>query len=480
MELPDNPQDCHTLIVQLLAIISKQGSDSCAVIAALEARITELEARLNQNSRNSSKPPSSDDLHNKTRSTGLPPPSKKQGGQEGHLGKTLVKVDNPDFVISVTTSVCSCGQVLDPLTGEVIKTCQVFDLPEPKLEVTEYRVIRQVCSCGQVHVGRLPDWINGNVQYGPGVRALTVLLHNSCQLSLEKISTLIADLFGYNLNEATSVSNNDLAHKQLEPVENDIKQALIESQVVHSDESGVLVDKKLHWLHTASNGLFTLLFISLHRGAKAHEGTESILPSFKGWLIHDCWSTYFAFKNCSHGLCGSHLLRELFAQMEEGKIWAKELRQFLLDLHRNTKGGTKSVPDIDVVKQKWLQMCDRATQYEHSQHPPPNPNVKKRGRKSKPKALNLLERLTKHADAVLAFAEHDVVPFTNNQAERDVRPVKTKMKVAGCFRTIKGAQKYARIQGFISTCRKHKLNVFNELRAVCTSHISYRAPWSAK
>jgi transposase len=473
LELPKTVEGCHVVINQLLLIIEHQQKQ----IDELKSSVAELEARLNQNSRNSSRPPSSD---GPKRKPGIPKEPKEKGGQHGHKGKNLERVDNPDQIIRLVTPQCTCGLALDPQSGVVVQTHQVFDLPQPRLEVTEYQVIQQVCTCGCTHQGQVPPGINAGVQYGSGVRALSVLLNNSCQLSFQKISTLFEDLFGYKLNESTAVSNNKLAYQRLESAENQIKASLVDSPLVHFDETGILVSTKLKWLHTACNTLFTYLFVSAKRGGKAHQEAASILAAFRGWAVHDCYATYFTYTKCRHALCVAHLLRELQAQIEQHKLWAAELKAFLLDLYQRSDKGKATVPQIAIEKQNWLEKCQKAIQLEELLLPktdPPDPlKKKKRGRKPRGKALSLLDRLVLHSDAVLAFAEFECVPFTNNQAERDIRPVKTKQKVAGCFRTIEGAEIYARIQGFISTCRKHQLNVFNELRAACSTQI-YVAPF---
>ena len=150
MELPNTVEGCHVVINQLLLIIEHQQKQ----IDELKSRVVELEARLNQNSRNSSRPPSSDGLKRKV---GIPKEPKVKGGQRDHQGKNLSKVDNPDHTVRLVTPLCSCGLVLDPKDGIILKTHQVFDLPQPKLEVTEYQVIQQVCSCGCIHQGQVPQ-----------------------------------------------------------------------------------------------------------------------------------------------------------------------------------------------------------------------------------------------------------------------------------------------------------------------------------
>ena len=482
MELPNTIESCHVHIKQLLDLVLRLENrdtereqvlaEQQKQIVALTTEVAELKARLNQNSRNSSKPPSSD--FNKS-NPGIPKLPKGRGGQVGHRGKNLTKVENPDHIVRLTTSVCSCGHELNPDEGSIVKTCQVFDLPEPKLETTEYQVIEQKCSCGRIHRGELPLGINASVQYGPSMRALTSLLSISCQLSYAKISQLIEDLYGYNLNESTCISNNVLVYEYLEKTEEQIKDALIESPVVHFDETGIRVENNGNWLHTACNAAFTVLFVSLYRGVKAHEQINSVLFQYSGWAVHDCYATYFKFKNCCHGLCGAHLLRELTAQIDDDKEWAQEIHAMLLDLYQKSDKGTKTVPNIAEVKKRFLELCQKALEIELLMLPPPGLD-KKRGRVATNKPINLLKRLITYIDSVLAFAEYEVVPFTNNQAERDVRPAKTKQKVAGCFRTIDGAAQYARIQGFISTCRKQNFNAFNELKQVCSLGNSYTAP----
>ena len=474
MELPTTIESCHVLIAQLLKIIETQSKQ----IDTLTLRVKELEARLNQNSKNSSQPPSRDI---KSQKPGIPKEPRTLGGQKDHQGNTLRQVSHPDSIIELTTPKCSCGLFLDKSKGLVVQICQEFDLPEPKLHVTEYRRIEQQCICGLKHLAPLPAHIQASVQYGAGVRALTVLLNNSCQLSYEKISTLFHDLFGYDLNESTALSNNKIAYELLENTESFIKAQLLASEVVHFDETGLRVSDKRHWLHVSCNKLLTYLFVSTYRGKKAQEGNHSILAKFKHWAVHDCYETYFGFTQCSHAICNPHILRELESQVEEGKLWAKQMQNFLLELYKKTSKGTIPVQDIGLEKQKWLKQCNEAIKFEElilNAHQSTNKeSPKKRGRKKRGKGLSLLDRLLKHSDALLAFAQFAAVPFSNNQAERDVRPAKTKQKVAGCFRTLEGANRYARIQGFISTCRKQNFNVFKELRAVCSERILYKVPF---
>ena len=244
-------------------------------------------------------------------------------------------------------------------------------------------------------------------------------------------------------------------------------------------------------MHTACNALYTFLFIHEKRGKKAHQDGTSILPTFENWAIHDCFATYFTYLQAKHGLCNAHLLRELQFQKDNAKLWAAQIHEFLIDLYIRTQKGTIPIENIQLEKEKWQKLCTQAINAEEiilttcSTRPinqddslrDTQNTTKKRGRKPRGKALTLLDRLLKHTDSILAFAEFQAVPFTNNQAERDIRPIKTKLKISGCFRTADGAKRYARIQSFISTCRKNNINVFEQLKLLAFQQISYKAPF---
>ena len=488
--LPNTIEECHAMLEQFIALTRHQS----AQLEAQGLRISQLEAQQKQHSGNSSRPPSSDFGKNtapKTLKPGLPKDPKPQGGQKDHKGNTLHKIEKPDEVVQLFTPICDCGSLLRLEDAQLIQTRQVHDMPLPRLHVIDYQQFKQVCTCGKHHIGTFPTHVNAAVQYGTNVRAFTALLSNSCQLSHEKVSTLFFDLYGYNLNESTVLNNNQLLYENLAPTEERIKTALLQSEVVHFDESGVKINKTLHWLHTACNALYTFLFVHEKRGKKAHEDGNSILPTFENWAIHDCFATYFIYFLAKHGLCNAHLLRELQFQKDNAKLWATQIHEFLIDLYIRTQKGTIPIENILLEKEKWQKLCTQAINAEeiilatcsastinqndallHTKNMP-----KKRGRKPRGKALTLLDRLLKHTDAILAFAEFEAVPFTNNQAERDIRPIKTKLKISGCFRTADGANRYARIQSFISTCRKNNANVFEQLKLVAFQQSAYIAPF---
>jgi transposase len=427
----------------------------------------DLRSRLNKTSQNSHKPPSSAGYSQKP--AGLHPAipkvmGKLQGGQLGHEGKTLEMVSNPDILIEHHAPFCgTCHHALN--SSDVVKTAsrhQVFDLPPQQLLVTEHRLGVSKCGCGCLTKAVLPAGISAcPVQYGSGLKALSVYLNTDLKIPFDKISSLFGNLYGYHFNESTAVSSNQIAYERLEGIENHIKEQLLAAHVLHSDETGIRCQGSLNWLHVASNPIYTYLFVHQKRGKLAIESEQSILPQFQNYLMHDCWASYWNLPNAKHLLCNAHLIRELQALIEQGKSWTKTMQAFLLDLYGKTKKNNTIIDQklIPSITAQFHRICQEGVQEEPS--PPPNPH--KRGRIAKSKGLNLLERLKNNQDAILAFAFFEEIPFTNNQAERDLRMVKTKMKVATCFRTILGANHYARIQGFVSTMRKHNRNPFHEL-----------------
>jgi transposase len=471
MTLPTTISSCHELLIQQQEIITAQAAmiteltgqvkQLSAHIKKLDARILELEEQVNKNSKNSNKPPASDGL------TKAPAFARKRGrrrgGKVGHKGKTLELVATPDISLPLLPDVCTCGHSLDKTKAVIGERRQVFDLPEPKLEVTEYQKL--VCRCGRCGLevsGIFPDQVKSRVQYGSGVRSLTTLLNCGFSMPVKKIQQLFVDLFGYNINEGTIVNNNISCHTLLQTSETAIKDRLLNEQVGHSDESGVRVAGKLHWLHVFSSALFTYFFVHVNRGKKALEDKVSVIPDFKGWLVHDCWSSYFNFTGCKHALCGAHIIRELVALDEKGTTWAKWFIRYLFCVYEMVEVNNGVLSKEQQIKA--LELFNKIAEYADKIEPQPIKG--KRGRPKSTKGRNLLNRLVQHQEGVLAFAFHQEVPFTNNLAERDLRPIKTKQKVSGCFRTLNGAQNHARIYGFISTARKHQLNIFQELKKV--------------
>jgi len=278
--------------------------------AALKAELAALKARLQADSHNSHQPPSADGLRKRP---ALPQPvGRKRGGQPGHPGKTLTMVAHPDTTIPCPPPVCACGASLQDVPGTVIERRQVFDLPEPKLAVTEYQRLRCQCpKCGMTQDGAFPPHVTAPTQYGPGVLALATLLNTGYRLPFNNIQGIFADLFGATINEQTLVRANATCYEALAPSEAVIQGQLSSAPVCHFDETGIRVAGTLHWQHVVSSPSATYLFVHPNRGAAALNSPSSLLPTYHGWAVHDCWPSYFGYAACHHALCGAHLLREL-------------------------------------------------------------------------------------------------------------------------------------------------------------------------
>lgn len=443
----------------LLAKVEVLESENAALraeIAELRLENAELRSRMNLNSKNSHKPPSSDGLSKKP---GLPKgPPKKSGGQFGHKGKTLKMVDTPDAVVVHHVASCPCCSKVFS-TADVVDIAQkrqVFDIPAPRMEVTEHQLGLVVC-CGRGHLGSFPPEVGQPVQYGSRIKALSVLLNNDYKLPLKKIGQLMGDLWGCSFNESTAVTANASMYQSLAPIEEQIKTAILASEVAHFDETGMRVEKKLHWFHVVSTSSFTYLFVHKKRGRGALDSDDSLLKDFQNRAVHDCWESYFGFEQCQHALCSAHLLRELTNLIEKGSKWAAKMHEFMLDLYRNSQKASVIIADRQTWEREFKHICQLAD----SEEPPPIQG--KRGKPKNSKGRNLLNRLTKHQEGWLDFAFVEGIPFSNNQAERDIRCLKTKQKVATNFQTFKGAQHFARVQSFTSTLRKHSMNVFQNL-----------------
>ncbi len=430
----------------------------------LKTENAELKARLNSNSGNSSRPPSSDGYKKKP---AFPRKKKgKQGGQKGHKGRTLQQVEHPDKTVQCNPGPCDCGHEFNNNELVLSEKRQVFDLPKPRLEVTEYQIQKGKCpGCGKWCKGTAPEGVNAPVQYGNGVKAYAVLLNVHFKIPFKKIQLLFSDLFGYSINESTVYSAGRQCYEKLEETEEIIKSKIVEEIVAHADESGARVAGKLHWLHIITSLLYTYFFMHEKRGKLALESDKSILDKITGWLVHDCWSSYFNFKKMRHALCGAHILRELEGLVESGQSkWAGIFKTFLMSVYEMP--FEERIKRRQHIEARYNLICSLGEKAE----PPPYKTPGKRGKHKRTKGRNLVERLIREQHAVLAFAFNKEVPLTNNLAERDIRPVKLKLKISNCFRTFSGAEIYARIEGFILTTRKHNRNVFSELCTTFEGH----------
>jgi transposase len=412
--------------------------------------------------RGSSRPPSSDGYRKKSHETILKEgeAKKTRGGQIGHKGNTLLQVSEPDFVVEHKPKVCTCGHCFDDSAEHTfLSKRQVFDIPPPKIEVYEHRIFETKCLvCGHKNRADYPLSVTNPTQYGDRMKTFVTMLNVHCNVPMSKISQMAAILYNVSLNEGTIVSFCEDVYDKLEASEKVIQSRIAASLVVNADETGIRIDKKTNWLHTCSTDRFTYLYPHAKRGKEAIDAGAPFLKEFWNWLVHDCWATYFKLETPQHALCNAHLLRELQAAIEnDSRVWAKRMKDFLVKL--NKMPFEDRVENKATLTQEYKDICVLA----RHEDPEPQRSPAKKGRTKKPKSTNLLERFINYEKNILAFAFNKDVPFTNNQAERDLRMAKIKMKVSNCFRSFDGARWYARIAGFISTARKQERNIFDEI-----------------
>jgi transposase len=461
----EGPEAVVALVQILLSISEKQA----ARIAELEERIKSLEDQINKNSRNSSKPPSTDTFR---KIKGQRKPSGKPvGGQKGHKGHTLEMAEKPDHEIVHQVTKCeSCGCSLCDTEAMNCERRQVFDLPPIKVEVFEHQAESKICpNCGCFNKAAFPKGVAYPVQYGTRLKSVAVYLNQYQLVPFDRLSETFIDLFNHRLSQSTLVDANRACYDTLKPVEEAIKQLIIASPVICLDETGMRIQGKRKWCHVVSTENLTYYAASLHRGSEANEDM-GILPFYTGTAMHDSWNAYFKFK-CKHALCNSHHLRDLtFIYEEEKQNWAKDLIDQLMSIktavdHRRPIHFKLDLAEIEDFEERYDHIIERAK----LENPPPITSasqglIKKRGKKRKTKAQNLLARLEKYRREALAFMYDFEVPFDNNLAERDLRMIKVQQKISGNFRSWEGATIFCRIRGYISTVKKNALSVIDAIQ----------------
>lgn len=433
-------------------------------------RLGEVEGQLAKDSHNSGKPPSSDGLGRKRVSL-RKKSEKKPGGQVGHAGHTLVSVETPDEVVRHRPVVCQhCQHPLEEVAGRVKERRQVHDLPEMRLRVCEHQVEEVCCpACGQPSVGDFPMEVTAPVQYGPNVQALAVYLHQGQLVPMARTCEVLDEVCGCHLSQGTLLRWVQEASERLVATVKKIADWLSVAGVQHGDETGVRIGGKLHWLHVNCTNWLTHLAWHRKRGRQAMDEI-GIWSRFEGRAMHDRWASYDHYGG-EHSLCGAHLWRDCtYLAEQEQQTWAAEMADHLLAMHHAAHqwrlGGARCVPKME--RDEWVTRYFEILVSGYAAQPPPVEATvgQRRGRQKQSAAKNLLDALLRRADQVLAFLDDLSLPFTNNQAERDLRMVKVQQKIAGTFRTDSGATAFCRIRSYLSTMHKQGHSLLAALAAV--------------
>ena len=429
-----------------------------------------LKDQISKNSSNSSKP-SSTDIGKKKKNNSRTKTKKKPGGQPGHAGTYLKKSETPDKKEVLIPDNCSCGYKFSGSENKINhENRQVFDIPEPKLEVTEYVSAEYECPhCKKKHKKAFPEFIKSSIQYGKRIKSFAVYLMNYQLLPYKRTRELFTSLYNVPISEGTL--NNILTdyNERLEPSITLIKEGLVNSDIVHFDESGFYAENGRHWIHVASTDILTYYHYHESRGYKALEDA-GILDFFRGTAVHDYWTTYYKYDECTHSLCNAHHLRDLQGIYDSTELeWAKDMKQLLstmkyeVDIAKSDDKDSLTFKLRDELVLKFTKLIEKGYQTT------PVPEQKKRGtkgRQKRGKALCLLDRFKEKSGEVLDFIFDFSKPFDNNQAERDIRMTKVKQKISGTFRNSEMAKVFCRIRSFISTAIKQSQNVLDAISGV--------------
>jgi transposase len=440
---------------------------------ALREKIAELERRLGLDSQTSSKPPSSDGLKkkDKIRTKSLREKGKRpSGGQFGHQGQTLEQILQPDKIVEHPTpcSCAGCGWDVSVAPTEKIIKRQVFEIPAPRIIVTEHQVTVKKCpKCNATIQGSFPESVKAPVQYGARIKAVAAYLHHQHFIPEDRLSEVLEDLFGCRITPGTMANTTKAQAQAIEPVVAEIACSLKAAPIKHLDETGLRIGGKTKWLHVVSTENQTW-----YRVADRRKDIE-VLAQIIGVVVHDHWHPYYQLDSVNHALCNAHHLRELKALEEiEQESWAKSMKRLLLLAcsykNRYPKGILKNL--VARLNQVYEQILKRGLDFHELQ--PALTRKSNRGRTKRRVGHNLLLRFQNFRGDVLRFLTEPDVPFTNNQAERDLRMMKCKQKISGGFRSFDFAVSFANIRSFLSTASKHGLNLLEVITNALQGNVS--------
>ena len=452
-----------------IAALRARVAEAEGLVADLREQIAELAARVGQNSKNSSRPPSSDGLGKPAPKSLRQKTGRKPGRPKGQPGATMQLTDHPDRVVRHEPSCCAgCDRDLGGAGEAGVIRRQVTEIPPVTAEVTEHQMIGRLCICGTVTWGRAPEGVTAPVQYGPRMAALGVYLWHGQFLSRDRAGAALGEMFGCAPSPGALAAMTAKIAGLIAPAIDAIVRALITAEVAHFDETGFRVAGKLAWVHSASSGKFVLVTVHGKRGRQGMDAA-GVLPAFAGIACHDAWAPYDGYDGVAgHALCGAHLLRELTAVTETGTaddvIWAGQAIDALAELNQAAGAAGHDAIDAEVLDKhgRWFRDAADAG------------IVLNAARRSKlqRKRHALATRMAARADDYLRFARDLRVPADNNEAEQVIRMSKLRIKVSGCMRSMHGAEAFCAIRSYLATATRHGIGWLDALTRAARGH-----PW---
>lgn len=462
LSLSNNSQE---QLKQQVAQLLNQNKDQQNKIEELQNELQNLQARLNKDSTNSHKPPSSDGLKRKPKSLRVKT-GKKPGGQPGHPGKHRAQFAKPTYEFKHLPHACQCcGLDLSGVESKSHETRQICDIPKPQVIVSQHQALIKECpNCGSHNKGTFPKEVKAPLQYGPGVKALTAYLTVHHAIPVKRTCQIFKDFYQLPISPGTCYNMSKQLAEVLLYFEEDVKKHLLNQPVLYFDESGLRCNNSLYWGHVAGNEEATLYQLNKKRGKEAMEAM-GILVHYQGIAVHDEWIAYFYFKAIKHGLCNAHLLRELtYIEETHEESWAKQMKELLIQTKQKVEDyfeiGSLPEEELELIETRYHQIINEGLSYHSSL---PSLARGKRGKAKQRPGKNLLDRMQKRIESVLLFMKNFQVEFTNNQSEREIRRLKVKQKVSGSFRTEEGGSIYLRICSYISTAHKQGWDILESL-----------------
>ena len=475
-EVPDGPDDAaglraanarlRELLAERDARIAEQDAEIGLLretLTGLQSQVADLAARVKANSRNSSKPPSSDGPAKPAPKSLRGKSGRRPGRPKGQPGATMELTDHPDKTVRHRPARCRCcGKSLKgaPVTGTERR--QVVDIPPVRARTTEHRLLTLLCGCGCQTKAQAPDGVTAPVQYGPRIMGTAIYLWHGQFLSRDRACRALPEMFGCAPSPGALAAAARKAAGLLAPALQAITKRLVSAEIVHFDETGFRTAGKLAWVHSASSGKFVLITVHAKRGKDGMKAA-GILPAFRGIAVHDAWRPYDSFDSVAgHALCGAHLLRELIAVTETGtnldRAWAQQAIDALLSLDEvaeaaRAAGQAAIDPGTRMKHEDWYRKAAATGIAVNA------------GRKGKlqEKRHALATRMQAREGDYLRFARDLRVPFTNNEAERAIRMSKLWIKVSGCMRSMTGAEEFCAIRSYLATAARHGISALDAL-----------------